>query len=66
MPATMAAAPKTMKQPRITVAPRRQSIRPVSIISPVAPTAITASAVATLPSSVPCSQLTADRIGPEP
>ncbi|CAB5370563.1 unnamed protein product [Rhizophagus irregularis] len=66
IPATIAAAPNTMKQPRMTVAPRRQSMRPVSIPSPVAPTAITASEVATAPSRVPCTQSTAETITPDP
>ena len=38
----MVAAPKMMKQPMITVAPKRQFIRPVSIRKPTAATAITA------------------------
>ena len=50
----------------ITVAPKRQLRRPVSIMKPTAATAITATAVATLPSSVPCSQPSAATIGPEP
>ena len=55
-----------MKQPMITVAPTRQLSRPVSIMKPTIATAITATDVATLPSNVPCSQLSADTIGPEP
>src|SRR5690606_30217429 len=66
MPATIEAAPNRMKQPIITVAPKRQFIRPVSIMKPTAATAITATAVATLPSSVPCSQLSAPTMGPDP
>ena len=50
----------------ITVAPKRQFIRPVSIMKPTAATAITATAVATLPSRVPCSHASAATIGPEP
>ena len=66
MPDTIAPAPNRMKHPRITVAPKRQFIRPVSIMKPTAATAITATAVATFPSSVPCSQAKADTIGPLP
>ena len=55
-----------MKHPITTVAPKRQFIRPVSIMKPTAATAITATAVATLPISVPCSQPRAATIGPEP
>src|SRR5688572_20146281 len=66
MPATMLAAPNRMKQPRMTVAPCRQLIRPVSIRKPTDATAITAATVATVPNKVPCSQLTADTITPEP
>ena len=50
---TIAADPNRMKQPMMTVAPKRQFIRPVSIMKPTIATAITATAVATLPSSVP-------------
>ena len=49
----MAADPNRMKQPMITVAPTRQFRRPVSIMNPTIATAITATEVATLPSSVP-------------
>ena len=49
----MAPAPNRMKQPMMTVAPKRQFIRPVSIMKPTIATAITATAVATLPSKVP-------------
>lgn len=66
IPATMLAAPNRMKQPNMTAAPCRQLIRPVSIIKPTAATAITATTVATVPSSVPCSQLTASTIAPDP
>src|SRR3982751_359298 len=66
MPDTIAADPNRMKQPMITVAPRRQLRRPVSIMKPTIATAMTATEVATLPSNVPCSQLSAETIGPEP
>ena len=66
MPATIEAAPNRMNTPMITVAPTRQFIRPVSMPNPTAATAITATAVATLPSSVPCSHASAATIGPEP
>ena len=66
MPATIEAAPNSTKQPMITVAPKRQFIRPVSIMKPTAATAITATAVATLPSNVPSIQASAATIGPEP
>src|SRR5690348_11568198 len=66
MPLTMAPAPNRMKQPMITVAPKRQFMRPVSIMKPTIATAITATAVATLPSSVPCIHRSALTIGPEP
>ena len=49
----------------MTVAPKRQFIRPVSIMKPTIATAITATAVATLPSSVPCSHTSAATIGPD-
>lgn len=63
---TILAAPNTMKQPRITVAPKRQFMRPVSIIKPTAATAMTAMAVATYPRSVFCIQMKALVIAPEP
>src|SRR5690606_32996172 len=66
MPATIEAAPNRMKTPMMTVAPKRQFMRPVSMPKPTAATAMTATAVATLPSSVPCSQPSAATIGPEP
>jgi hypothetical protein len=66
MPETIAPAPNSTKQPTITVAPKRQFSRPVSIMKPTAATAMTATAVATLPSSVPWSQPSAATIGPEP
>ena len=49
MPETIAADPNRMKQPMITVAPRRQLRRPVSIMKPTIATAMTAIDVATLP-----------------
>src|SRR3546814_19470576 len=55
-----------MKQPRITVAPWRQLIRPVSIMKPTVATAITAMTVAIVPRSVPSSHRTADTSTPEP
>src|SRR5690242_17879450 len=66
MPPTIDAAPNRMKQPMITVAPKRQFIRPVSIMKPTAATAMTATAVATVPSSVPCIHASAATIGPDP
>src|SRR5256885_501474 len=66
MPLTIAADPNRTKQPMITVAPKRQFIRPVSIMKPTMATAITATAVATLPSRVPWSHISAATIGPEP
>jgi hypothetical protein len=51
----MLEAPNRMKQPMITLAPRLRSIRPDSIISPTAATEITATLVAAVPSSVPCT-----------
>jgi hypothetical protein len=52
MPAAMLEAPKRMKQPTTTLAPRRRSTRPESIISPTVATQITATVVATVPSKV--------------
>src|SRR6478735_7939576 len=66
MPATIDAAPNRMNTPMITVAPKRQFIRPVSMPKPIAATAMTATAVATVPSSVPCIQASAATIGPDP
>jgi hypothetical protein len=54
------------KQPRMTVAPKRQFIRPVSIMKPTMATAITAAVVATLPINVPCNQEKAPTIAPDP
>ena len=62
----MLAAPNRIKQPRITTAPWRQLIRPESISRPTTATAITATTVATVPSSVPWIQRAAPRIAPEP
>ena len=46
MPATIETAPKMMKAPMTTVRPRRQSMRPVSIMKPTAATAMTAAVIA--------------------
>ncbi len=66
IPATMLAAPNRIKHPIMTTAPWRQLMRPVNIMNPTAATAITATTVATVPSSVPCSQLTASIMTPDP
>ena len=63
---TIADAPNSTKQPRMTVTPWRQLIRPVSIMNPTVATAITAATVANVPSSVPCSQAMADTRAPDP
>ena len=66
MPETIAEAPKRTKHPTMTVAPIRQLRRPVSIMNPTMATAMTATAVATFPSRVPCSHISALTIGPDP
>jgi len=66
MPATMLTAPNRIKQPRMTTAPCRQLMRPVSIIRPTQATAMTATTVATVPNNVPCSHCAADTMGPAP
>ncbi len=55
----MVGAPNTMKQPNTTVAPRRISIRPVSIPKPTPAMAITAIVVARVPSNVSCNHCAA-------
>jgi len=52
IPAAIDAAPKSMKHPNTTCTARRMSTRPDMSRSPTDATAITAIAVATLPSSV--------------
>lgn len=59
-------APNRMKHPAIVVAPRRRSIRPVSIPKPSEAIAITAIVVAMVPESVPSSQESAAPIGLAP
>jgi hypothetical protein len=66
IPATMLAAPNRMKQPRMTIAPWRQLILPVSIMKPTDATAITATIVAKVPRSVPCNQFAALMMTLEP
>lgn len=51
----MLVAPNRIKQPRIVVAPLRTVTRPVSIMTPIHATAITAAVVAMVPSNVPSS-----------
>lgn len=59
MPPPIADAPNRMKQPTIVVRPRLISSRPASISIPTEDTATTATVVATEPSKVPCSHVTA-------
>ena len=59
-------APNRMKQPRMTVAPYRQLMRPVSIMKPTVATAMTAATVANVPSNVLCNQVIADTNTPDP
>lgn len=55
IPLAIVEAPKMMKQPSTTCAARRTSMRPESIRKPTAAMAITAIAVAIVPSRVPLS-----------
>lgn len=59
----MPEAPNNMKQPITTVMPRRNSIRPESISSPITAIAMTAIAVAVDPNATPCTHSTPSAIG---
>lgn len=59
----MVDAPKIMKQPSITCAERRTSMRPPSISNPIDAIARTAMLVAIVPVNVPSSQLKATTTG---
>ena len=55
-----------MNRPRTVRTPRQRSMRPANIINPIAAMAMTPTAVAMVPSSVPCTHVSAATRLPSP